>query len=96
MKQESQTLVPSFRMKSTVRLESISAPHSPQGSACVSLISTFKVRAVIEFSNSALLLLLLNNFKTVSAFPIATRSSHGILPSSTASHPLIAFSAAFT
>ena len=94
-KQESQILVSFFGVKSTVRMESISAPHFSQRSACVSLISTFGVRAVLEFSGSASLLLFLNSLNTVSAFPIATRSSHGILPLGTASHPLIAFSAAF-
>jgi len=37
-KQESQTRVPSFRVKSTLRLESIAAPHFPQTSPGVSLI----------------------------------------------------------
>lgn len=37
-KQESQTRVPSFRVKSTLRLESIAAPHFPQTSLGVSLI----------------------------------------------------------
>jgi hypothetical protein len=37
-KQESQTRVPSFRVKSTRRLESIAAPHFPQTSLGVSLI----------------------------------------------------------
>lgn len=37
-KQESQTRVPSFRVKSTRRFESIAAPHFPQTSARVSLI----------------------------------------------------------
>jgi hypothetical protein len=38
-KQESQTLVPSFKVKSTLRVASISAPHLPQTSICDSLIS---------------------------------------------------------
>lgn len=37
-KQESQTRVPSFRVKSTLRLESIAAPHFPQTSLGASLI----------------------------------------------------------
>jgi hypothetical protein len=38
-KQESQTLVPSFSVKSTRRLASISAPHFPQRSSFGSAIS---------------------------------------------------------
>src|SRR5580700_7541006 len=37
-KQESQTRVPSFSVKSTLRLESIAAPHFPQTSAGLSCI----------------------------------------------------------
>jgi hypothetical protein len=37
-KQESQTRVPSFSVKSTLRLESIAAPHFPQTSPGISLI----------------------------------------------------------
>ncbi len=37
-KQESQTRVPSFRVKSTLRFESIAAPHFPQTSLGISLI----------------------------------------------------------
>ena len=37
-KQESQTRVPSFKVKSTLRLESIAAPHFPQTSPGASLI----------------------------------------------------------
>jgi hypothetical protein len=39
-KQDSQTLVPSFSVKSTLRLNSISAPHFPHDSVWASFIST--------------------------------------------------------
>ena len=39
-KQDSQTLVPFFSVKSTIRLTSISAPHFPQSSVGAWLIST--------------------------------------------------------
>jgi len=38
-KHESQTLVPSFRVKSTLRVASISAPHFPHRSSLDSAIS---------------------------------------------------------
>jgi hypothetical protein len=39
-KHDSHTRVPSFSVKSTLRLKSISDPHFPQSSVCASLIST--------------------------------------------------------
>src|ERR1700723_3122643 len=39
-KQDSQTLVPSLKVKTALRMKSISAPHFPQSSVCASLTST--------------------------------------------------------
>ena len=59
-KQESQTRVPSFRVKSTRRFESISAPHFPQTSARVSLIAlnpystTLQWQACVSFCDAVM------------------------------------------
>jgi hypothetical protein len=94
-KQDSQTLVPFFSVKSTLRVGSISTLHFPQTSICGSLISSLTHRSALDLSNGLCANSRLKTSNAAIASCIEIRSSLETCPPSEA-RARIASSAALT